>query len=252
VILMRDFLLRMLRVPPEPDPPPGNPDRVRTFRAGRGYLRYRTVLWLLKQASTLFGAVFGYLFVRAVVGEIGLSPRWVQLVETVVIAGFVVQLPFSYAVMKLNYELRWYILTDRSLRIRHGVINVREQTLTYANVQNISVRQNPVQRAFGIASVAVRSAGGGSSSGGHAAAAGSQGSSMHEAVFEGVDNADEIRAAIRDCIRHQRDAGLGDPDELEPGSALASGAAHASPALAAAHTLLHEARALRAVLAPPR
>jgi membrane protein YdbS with pleckstrin-like domain len=251
VILVRDFLLRMLRVPPEPDPPPGDAERVRTFRAGRGYLRYRTVLWLLKQASTLVGAVFGYLFVRAVVGEIGFSLRWVQLIETVVIAGFIVQLPVSYAVMKLNYELRWYILTDRSLRIRHGVINVREQTLTYANVQNISVRQNPVQRAFGIASVAVRSAGGGSSSGGHAAA-GSQGSSMHEAVFEGVDNADEIRTAIRDCIRHQRDAGLGDPDELEPGSALASGAAHAGTALAAARALLHEAQALRAVLAPRR
>jgi membrane protein YdbS with pleckstrin-like domain len=243
--VMRDFLLRTLRVPPEPDLPPGDPRYVRTFRAGRGYYRYRLIIWLLRQAGTISGFVAGYFFVVVITSEIGLASRW-QLFEMVGIAVMLAQIPVSFVVMKMNYELRWYMLTDRSLRIRSGILNVREQTMMFANVQNISVRQNPVQRIFGISNVAVRTAGGGSGGGGYPPGSGTQESGMHEAVFEGVDNAEEIRAVIRDRIRRQRDAGLRDPEDAAPPEDAGDAA---DPVLAAAHVLRDEARSLRAALA---
>jgi hypothetical protein len=72
---------------------------------------------------------------------------------------FLVQMPFSLAAARLNYEMRWYIVTDRSLRLREGIFGVREMTLTFANVQNIAIRQGPLQRALGLADVVVRTAG---------------------------------------------------------------------------------------------
>jgi uncharacterized membrane protein YdbT with pleckstrin-like domain len=244
VTLMRDFLLRMLRVPPQPDPPPGDPQRLHTFRAGRGYYRYRMMMWLLTQAGTVAGALAGYFFVVVVIDEIGIASRWLRFAGVVGIAGVLAQIPISFAVMKLNYELRWYMLTDRSLRIRNGILGVREQTMMFANVQNISILQNPIQRIFGIANVAVRTAGGGTG-GGYPPGAGTQGSGMHEAVFEGVDNAEEIRAVIRDRIREQRDAGLGDPEDVHPEHQDET----ADPVLAAARVLRDEARSLRATFA---
>lgn len=67
---------------------------------------------------------------------------------------------------------------------------------------------------------------------------------MHEAYFHGVDNAEEIRAAIRDRVKLHRDAGLGDPDEPEPHF----DAPRDEGPLVAAHTLLHEVRELRRAL----
>ena len=58
---------------------------------------------------------------------------------------------------------------------------------------------------------------------------------MHVAYFRGVDNADEIRDLLREGVRLQRDAGLGDPDEPAPDTDV-----HA-----AMTELLAEARALR-------
>jgi membrane protein YdbS with pleckstrin-like domain len=57
----------------------------------------------------------------------------------------------SYVTIRLDYEFRWYKTTHRSLRIREGVWLVREMTMTYANIQDISVSQGPLQRLFGIA-----------------------------------------------------------------------------------------------------
>ncbi len=67
----------------------------------------------------------------------------------------------SLALVRLNFEKRWYIVTDRSLRVREGILNVREMTVTFANIQNISISHGPVQRAIGIAELRVDTAGGG-------------------------------------------------------------------------------------------
>ncbi|MEX2583045.1 MAG: PH domain-containing protein [Gemmatimonadota bacterium] len=239
---IRAVLLKILRVPGAPDPPSGS-RQVRIFRAAPNYYRYRLSLWLVAQIGALAGLVFGFLAITRVFADVEIVGAWiVQIVEIGAWAVFVAQLPFSYALLRLDFEMRWYLLSDRSLRIREGTVSLREKTMTYANVQQITVRQNPLQRFLGIADVQVRSAGGGGSEpnkgGGHV------GESMHEAWFRGVDDPEEIRTAIRERVRQHRDAGLGDPDEAIRALPLADG-----DLLSAARELREEARHLRSTVA---
>jgi uncharacterized membrane protein YdbT with pleckstrin-like domain len=239
----RDRLLRLLKVPAEPEPPPGDVRLLRTFRAAPSYFGYSVAKWVLKQASAAVGLLFSYMFVTNVLSDLPIP--YFGMLELLFVTAFVAQLPFSYMVVRLDFEMRWYMLTDRSMRIRHGILSVHEQTMTFANVQNITIRQNPLQRLFGIATIAVRAAGGGGSESG----SGGKSSGTHEAVFEGVDDAVAIRDVIRDRLRQYRDAGLGDLDESS--EQLAAAPAHAgnlaAPA-AAAGRLLDEVRSMRALL----
>jgi membrane protein YdbS with pleckstrin-like domain len=248
-------LLRFLRVPAEPAPPPGDPRLLRTFRAAPQFFRYKVATWGLKQLGAAAGLLFSYFFFQNVAQRIPFG--YFGLIEQLFILAFLAQLPFSFALLRLDFEMRWYMLSDRSLRIRHGILKVREQTITFANVQNISIRQNPLQRLFGVSTVAVRAAGGGG--GNSQGTPGSGAGDAHEATFEGIADAESIRNLIRERVRMFRDSGLGDPDEvrrLAPGGAPARqhrhgagrGADDVAGANAAAHRLLGEMRSLRAAL----
>jgi membrane protein YdbS with pleckstrin-like domain len=252
---LRPALLRLLRVPAEPAPPPGDPDRLRTFRAAPRYFHYSIFAWVFKQAGAALGLLASYLFLQSFTRHVPFA--YFGLMEQVFIALFVAQLPFSFALVRLDFEMRWYMLTDRSLRIRHGILRVNEQTMTFANVQNITIRQNPLQRLFGLHTVAVRAAGGGASQPGTSGTGGGP----HEATFEGVDNAEAIRNLIQERIRRYRGAGTGDPDEPDGLPVLSTTAADAgavalAPAAAtafasvrtAADRLLAETRDLRRAL----
>ena len=175
------------------------------------------------------------------------APDWtmdaVAVLELLAVAGFVLQLPFTFAAVRLDFEQHWYIVTDRSLRIRTGLVRLQESTMSFANLQQVEVRQGPLQRLLGIADVQVRSAGGGGDTG----PKGSPGDTMHQGIFHGVDNAHEIRDLILSRLRRFRAAGLGDPDDQ---SAPAPQHASTGDTLAAARELLAEARQLRATLAP--
>jgi uncharacterized membrane protein YdbT with pleckstrin-like domain len=128
---------------------------------------------------------------------------------------FLAQMPFSLAAARLNYEMRWYIVTDRSLRIREGIFGVREMTLTFANIQNIAIRQGPLQRLLGIADVVVHTAGGGSATNHQGHDGGGRSGALHTGTLRAVDNAEQVRDLILDRLRHLRDAGLGDPDDRQ-------------------------------------
>jgi hypothetical protein len=184
-------------------------------------------------------------------------PDWAfPLLWIIKISGFALflgQIPFTYMLRRLDYELRWYIVTDRSLRIRTGLISLQESTMSFANLQQVEVQQNPIQRLLGLADVHVQSAGGGS--GGHDSGRGPEVDSLHTGIFHSVDNATEIRDLILERLRQFRQTGLGDPDEHQDHVAAggpATGEPPHEPAtdatLAAAHELLAEARALRQAL----
>ena len=66
------------------------------------------------------------------------------------------------AALHLRFDTTWYVMTERSLRIRRGIWVIREMTITFENVQNVKVQQGPLQRFFGISSLVVETAGGGS------------------------------------------------------------------------------------------
>ncbi len=180
-------------------------------------------------------------------------PRWifpaVSLLELAGLVFYFIQALITYAVVRLDFELRWYVVTDRSLRIRSGVWSVQEMTMSFANLQQVIVSQGPVQRLLGIADVRVESAGGGGASQNPHAHGGD---SMHTGFFHGVDNATEVRDLILDRLRSFRETGLGDPDEV-PHRAAPSLDGSSQPAiLLAVRELLAESRALRSVVDSPR
>lgn len=238
---VRNPLLRLMRVPPEPETPQGSPESIKVFRAGRNFYLWSLVRWALVQFCVGF-ALLIVLTAMSMAGQASQTPYVVRyaigLVGWLAFFAFVTQLAVSFFVLRLNYEMRWYIVTDRSLRIRFGIVWLEEMTMTFANIQQINIKQGPLQRVLGIANLEVTSAGGGA----HAASEHSGGRSSHTGRFDGVDNAEAIRDLILERLKHYRDSGLGDPDDQH---------AHVleHDSVQAAEELLGEARELRRVVA---
>jgi membrane protein YdbS with pleckstrin-like domain len=329
------FVLRWLKVPPEPHPPFGDPASLRVFRAGKNYYKLRMFAWGATELLAFLGILFWALvfvhveetarfekarraataqvvaehkatlaeqarqtaenlktagetalknmkgeadksaatakkpvkrrprtgggwsgFISGLVEIAIILPPWafpiLWVLKIVGLSAYLLQLPLTYAVRRLDFEMRWYVVTDRSLRIRTGVWSVQESTMSFANLQQVEVSQGPLQRLLGLADVKVQSAGG--SDNPH----GKPQDDLHTGHFHGVDNAHEIRDLIQDRLRRFRESGLGDPEEARQ-SALAAAQHHAAnippaPAaddagvLAAARELAAEAKALRVAL----
>jgi len=239
---MKALLCRLFKVPPQPDPPPGDASSPRVFRAGRNYFLYKVVTWVFRQGMSLAGILGGIVVIR----RISLDPtlqRVFLAIEAIVVASFVIQLVLSYFLMRLDFEMRWYIVTDRSLRIREGILNLREKTITFANIQNITVRQGPIQRLLGLSDLEVSTAGGGGSRSEPHPKHGPR-EDLHTGYFRGVNNAEEIRQTIREGVRLSKGAGLGDrEDEL----AVQAGEGSDS-AVQSARMVLEELRTLRPLL----
>lgn len=287
-------VLRLMRVPHEPEPPLGAPGSVRVFRAGLNHYRLRVLRWYFGQAGALIGIGFSLVFLSAF--EAGLdrareraaapapspsveaapglpeaspSPRvtrtreerrraqeraianlaartpgyvvpLIEFLEFAGIAVFLFQLVVTYAIVRLEFEQHWYIVTDRSLRIRTGILRLQESTMSFANIQQVEIRQGPLQRVLGLADVCVRSAGGGDPAAG--AKGHGQEASLHLGVFEGVTNAVEIRDLVLERLRRFREAGLGDPEDARTAPLKAPAGRSLTEAMG---ELLDEARALR-------
>lgn len=233
----RDVVLKLFRVPPEPEPPPGSPPRV--FRAAPNYFKLRVIGFALTRLLAIAGLLWAIYFVHWISSTH--VPRLVvwmfRIGELFAWTAFLFEVLLGWTIVRLDYELRWYMLSDRAIRIREGIVTMREKTIALANVQNLAVRQGPLQRWLGIADVEVKTAGGGAkATDPHNKKGG--GEPMHVAYFRGVDNAEEIRDLVREGVRMQRNTGLGDPDEHE----------HDHDAQSAIAELLAEARALRSVI----
>jgi len=167
---------------------------------------------------------------------------WIKFAESLGIVAFIIQFFWSLLAVRIDYKQRWYMVTDRSLRLRWGVVGIQETTMSFANLQQVAVKQGPLERLLKIADVEVRSAGGGS---GETEEGGDD--SMHRSVFRAVENAPEIRDMILERLKRYRQAGLGEPDD--PNEDVEAPAApvgtKAVGTLEAAHELLDEARSLR-------
>ncbi|MEN8162906.1 MAG: PH domain-containing protein [Acidobacteriota bacterium] len=252
---LKALVLRMAKVPPEPQPPAGSEGSVTIFRASKRFFQLNLVRWALAQISTLIGIIVALTFLRA--GGLGMEAvleRFphedlvLALITTAEFFGiglFILQLPISFFLVLLDWELRWYIVTDRSLRIREGVVRVKEMTMTFANVQEVSIQQGPIQRLLGISDLKVRTAGGGAGSGPPAKQRQQEAQSLHIGYFHGVDNAGAIRDLILERLKQLRDAGLGDPDQARLEKVRPELESVSAALLTAARGLLAEARALR-------
>jgi membrane protein YdbS with pleckstrin-like domain len=247
---------RLLRIPHDPAPPPGDEASTRIFRAAPNYYKYLFFIWALKTALAVFIVVVALVIPIATAAlalvrqgqPLGLL---LTLLPLIVLLFGVPGCLFNLAVLRLEFEKRWYVVTDRSLRVREGVVTVREMTVNFANIQNISISQGPIQRALGIADLRVETAGGGGGSSHHNQHQPSE--NLHTAWFRGISNANEVRELIQQRLRLLKDSGLGDREELSPPSPSLRSATGflPSPGLLAALREVHaEARALRHAAGP--
>ncbi len=208
-------LLRVLRVPPEPHLPAGDPGSARVFRAGANFWNLKLIGWVAQHAAALAGFAFAMVMMRSApkdVPHLGLF----RLVEMLAFGVWLVFVPITLAILRLDYELRWYIVTDRAARLREGILNLREMTFTLANVQDIRIQQGPLQRLLGLADVELRTAGGGDEPAARAGRAAGESRNLHIARFRGVEDAEGIRDLVVDRMKKARGAGLGDPDDAPP------------------------------------
>ena len=195
-------LVRWFRVPDRPpELPAGTANSVQSFRPSEGFLRY------LKFQFWIFLLITDTFFIGLWIALSVASPLAGILITPLALAIIILPDIVAYIAIHLRYDTTWYVLSDRSLRIRRGIWLIHETTLTYNNIQNVKVNQGPLERYFGIANVMVETAGGGGGGDPHGGGMG-----PHVGRIEGVGNAQEIRDLVMAHCELANDSGLGDPD----------------------------------------
>ncbi len=247
--LIKHFFCFLLQIPDKPSPPIGTVGTLKVFRAAPNFLKYRYLRF--------FGIGFlnNLIIVIYIAADVGSSfsgpPSKTALIVFFVILGFYLFTLFVSCIVgvftiMLDYDFRWYQVTDRSLRIREGLIKVKEMTVTFDNVQEVSVEQGPIQRIFGIADVIVRTAGGKNPLQNAQNKNQPQSTDFHKAVFRGVGNAPEIRDLIQKRVRSIKTMGIGEsPVQIQKPKKTVKGLL-SSPARRSALAAIHaEASELR-------
>jgi membrane protein YdbS with pleckstrin-like domain len=208
-------VVEFFKVPEEPSTLPAAGEPVRSLRPSPGYLQYLKFLFWFALIPGDVLPVVAWIAVSIAVPILGvvLAPFFLALMF----------LPdvFAYVGIHLRYDTTWYVLTDRSLRIRRGITTIHETTISFENVQNVEVRQGPLQRYFDIADVIVQTAGGGAA---HGHGKGQAGASLgaHVGILQGLDDAEAVRNQILASVERTRSAGLGDDRALHPPPAAAA------------------------------
>ena len=196
-------LTEWFRVPDQPPTLPVLPgESLQSFKPSQDYLRYLMLFFWISWGST---SVFIFLAWFALTVAFPLVAIWFLPLVIIVVSvmGLV-----GYLSIHLQFDSTWYVLSQRSLRIRNGIWVINEATITFENIQNVTVESGPIERIFGIANVVVDTAGGGSSS--KTAHGGESNANLHRGEIAGVSNATEIRQLILSRLATSKSSGLGD------------------------------------------
>ncbi len=197
VRLLRPLVVPLLKLSFEPPHLPEGSHLVRHLRPSEAWLSYRYL-------QTLFGA-FGQV-VGTTAGAIALMLQLDEWGVVLAIALLVLQgasLAVAFVSARVDYELRHYLVGDRSVRVTSGVMIRNEATLSYANVQNVEVNQGPLERLFGFKSLTITTAG--------ADAPGESVGTLHSVTLVGLPDAERVREQIMGMLRQHKDPGLGEP-----------------------------------------
>lgn len=232
------ILANWFRVPRTAPDVPGRDDQTASrFKPAQGFLRYlRMVFWIIAIIIDVALTV-GYV---AVAITLWMNDLWwvALLLLPVYLVIAIVPDVFAYVALHLRYDTTWYVMTDRSVRIRRGIWSITEMTVTFENVQNVNIKQGPIQRIFGISDLTIETAGAG--------AAGSHGVSVaNQARIEGIDNPEELREQILQRLRAAKSAGLGDDDDDDDTRIATAGATWTPAHLDALRAIRNEVVSLR-------
>lgn len=188
---------RVPQVPPTlPTAPGEKPD---AFKPAASYLRYMKLWFWIALVVIDVAILIGWLVLTVAVWWLGL----LLFVPALILA--MVPDIVAYVAIHLRYDTTWYVMTDRSLRIRRGIWVIHEMTFTFENVQNVKVQQGPIQRLFGISDLIVETAGSG---GGDPSQ--NPGAALNQGRVEGVADAWALRDRVLTKLKASRSVGLGD------------------------------------------
>lgn len=225
-------LARLLRVPMTPPSlPPGGSGWVRSFGPAESYLRYLKIQHLLVCGALVVFALPVLLLAIAGMLREG-QPAPAILMGVLFVIPTLAWMLVGYLVLQFQYDTTWYVMTERAIRLRSGIWVLKELTITFDNVQNVRIRQGPIQRWLGIGDVSMETAAVG--------AVGQHGAtSPSTALVAGVADPKEIRDRIVERMRASRSAGLGDPDDGGGRRRPAGGPAHPGHTVTGAWTPAH-------------
>ena len=198
--LIRPLVVPLLKLELKPPHLPEGQHLVRHLRPA--------LVWLkLKYAVAALG--FAWPVVVSLIGSVVIIKQlggWGVLLVALLCLGLFAFVSFSMVAIRLDFELRHYLIGDRSLRVSQGALTRQEVTLSYANIQNVEVRQGPIARLFGLQSLTVSTAGGGGDprmGGGH------------QVTLDGLTDAGGLRELMLSMMQKHKDMGLGG-DKVEP------------------------------------
>lgn len=204
---LRPLIEPLLKLRFEPPALPEGSQTLRRLKPSPRYLSYAYTGSLLLYAG--LGMVVPALLLMGTFASGFVSVH--LIVAAFVLMGVTLSmLGVSLVALRLDWELRDYLIGSRSLRLRAGAFVQRELTLSYANVQNVEVTQGPIERLFGFKSLVVTTAGG------RRVKPGQHGDDSHEARLVGLEDAEAVRDLVLGALRQHRDAGLGEPSHEPP------------------------------------
>ena len=203
--LLKPIFLPLLKIEFTPPHLPEGSSLVRALKPSDRWLGYRYL-------QTLFGFLNQFIGVGVVSVPLILKYRGLGVALALVILALqLVIIGFALVVTRVDFELRHYLVGDRSLRVARGAWKREEVTLSYANVQNLEVTQGPLERLFGFQSLSISTAGADAQPGQD---------TSHVVTLVGLENADELRALILGMLSKQKDTGLGEVAPLLAPGAL--------------------------------
>ena len=198
VRMLRPLFLPLLKLKLEPPHLPEGSTLVRELKPEPAWLTLKYLGAGVGALGGIGGAIGGSAGLIVALGDRG------YLLAALLWLFVLGSLGFSLVALRIDYELRHYLVGDKSLRVSHGAVVHREVTLSYANVQNLEVTAGPFETLFGIKSLTISTAGGSARPGE---------ANLHQATLEGLRNADEVKRLILGMLKGQKDAGLGEPAE---------------------------------------
>ena len=183
------------------------------FKPTRGHLRYMKLEYLISMTVVSVAIFIGWVVLTIALWWVGLL---LFIPAALLVVAFWV---VGYIALHLKYDTTWYVMTDRSLRIRRGIWVIREMTFTFENVQNVKVRQGPLQRMFGVSDLLVETAGAGADPSNHG------GPALNQGVVQGVADAWALRDRVLAKLKTSQTAGFGDDLDapIPPTSPTAAG-----------------------------
>jgi membrane protein YdbS with pleckstrin-like domain len=151
--LTRPLFVPLLKLKTEPPHLPEGSALVRSLRPSEAWFTWRALTAMFGLLGQVIGTGVGAIALVAKLGGLGWAlAALLVLVEVVIVS-------FTLVATRVDYELRFFLVGDRSLRVTEGAIVRREVTLSYANVQNLEVTQGPLERLFGFQNLTVTTAG---------------------------------------------------------------------------------------------